>query len=54
MGLGMPALLALLLNTHLVSRADNETKLANELLRAFMRKVSEVKKDAHLKSPMNS
>jgi DNA-binding transcriptional LysR family regulator len=45
---------SLLLNTYLVSRADNETKLASELVRAFMRKISEVKKDAQLKLPMNS
>lgn len=32
------------LKTYLVSRADNESKLASELVRAFMRKISDVNK----------
>jgi DNA-binding transcriptional LysR family regulator len=44
---------SLLLNTYLVSRADNETKLASELVRAFMRKVTEVKTESQLKLPIH-
>lgn len=43
----------LVLNSYLVSRADDETKLASELVRAFVRKVSDVRKEAQLKLPIN-
>lgn len=35
---------ALLLKTYLASRADNESKVASELVRAFMRKLSDLSK----------
>jgi hypothetical protein len=44
----------LLLKTYLVSRADNETKIASELARAYMRKVTDVTKETQLKLPINS
>jgi hypothetical protein len=44
----------LLLKTYLVSRADNETKIASELARAYMRKGTEVTKETQLKLPINS
>jgi DNA-binding transcriptional LysR family regulator len=44
----------LLLKTYLVSRADNETKIASELARAYMRKLTDVTKETQLKLPINS
>lgn len=38
--------------TFLVSRADNDSRLASELVRAYMRKVSEVQKHTQLPLPM--
>lgn len=43
----------LLLRTYLLSRADNETKIASELVRAYMRKMMEVKGDTQLKLPIH-
>jgi hypothetical protein len=45
---------ALLLNTYFISRSDNETRVASELVRAFMRKVLDVGKDMQLKLPITA
>jgi DNA-binding transcriptional LysR family regulator len=42
------------LKTYLVSRADNETKVASELVRAYMRKMTDVKKETQLKLPITA
>lgn len=41
------------LKTYLVSRADNESKVASELLRAFMRKASDMNKHQQLALPIS-
>jgi DNA-binding transcriptional LysR family regulator len=43
----------LLLRTHLVSRADNESKLVSEFVRAYMRRISPPKKDVQLALPLD-
>jgi DNA-binding transcriptional LysR family regulator len=45
---------ALLLKTYLASRADNESKVASELVRAFMRKLSDLSKGKQLSSSMSA
>jgi DNA-binding transcriptional LysR family regulator len=42
------------LKTYLVSRADNESKVASELLRAFMRKAGDVNKHRQLPLPISA
>ena len=42
------------LRTFLVCRADNNSKVASELVRAFMRKVSEVTRHTQLKLPIGA
>jgi DNA-binding transcriptional LysR family regulator len=42
----------LTLKTYLASRADNESKLVSEFVRAYMRKLSTPKKDAQLSLPL--
>jgi DNA-binding transcriptional LysR family regulator len=42
----------LTLRTYLASRADNDSKLLSEFVRAFMRKLSPPKKDAQLSLPL--
>jgi DNA-binding transcriptional LysR family regulator len=42
----------LTLRTYLASRADNESKLLSEFVRAFMRKLSPPKKNAQLSLPL--
>jgi DNA-binding transcriptional LysR family regulator len=42
----------LMLRTHLVSRADNESKLVSEFVRNYMRKLSPPKKDVQLALPL--
>jgi DNA-binding transcriptional LysR family regulator len=42
------------LKTYMVSRADNDSKVASELVRAYMRKVSDVKKHTQLKLPISA
>ena len=41
------------MKTYLASRADNESKVASELLRAFMRKLSDVNKYKQLPLPIS-
>jgi len=43
----------LILRTHLVSRADNESKLVSEFVRTYMRKLSPVKKEVQLALPLD-
>jgi DNA-binding transcriptional LysR family regulator len=45
---------ALRLRTYLASRADNESKVASELLRTFMRRMSDVNKYKQLPLPMSA
>jgi DNA-binding transcriptional LysR family regulator len=45
---------ALSLKTYLASRADNDSKLASELLRAFMRKLSQLTEVKQLSLPMSA
>jgi DNA-binding transcriptional LysR family regulator len=45
---------ALSLKTYLASRADNESKVASELVRAFMRKVSDVGESKQLLLPISA
>jgi DNA-binding transcriptional LysR family regulator len=45
---------ALLLKTFMVSRADNSSKVASELVRTFMRKLSPVSKDRQLSLPISA
>ena len=45
---------ALLLKTFMVSRADNRSKVASELVRTFMRKLSPVTKDRQLSLPISA
>jgi DNA-binding transcriptional LysR family regulator len=45
---------ALLLKTFMVSRADNSSKVASELVRTFMRKLSPVTKDRQLSLPISA
>ena len=42
----------LTLKTYLASRADNDSKLLSEFVRAFMRKLSPPKKDTQLSLPL--
>jgi DNA-binding transcriptional LysR family regulator len=42
------------LKTYLASRADNRSKLASELVRAFMRKVSDLGRDKQLLVPVSA
>lgn len=42
----------LTLETYLASRADNDSKLLSEFVRAFMRKLSPPKKDTQLSLPL--
>ncbi len=44
----------LTLRTYLASRADNESKLLSEFVRAFMRKLSDVNKYQQLRLPIYS
>lgn len=43
---------SLRINTYLVSRADDESKLASEVVRAFMRKAEDVKQMLQLRLPI--
>jgi DNA-binding transcriptional LysR family regulator len=45
---------ALLLRTFLASRADNESKVASELVRAFVRKISDIDKHLQLSLPIHA
>ena len=45
---------ALLLKTFFASRADNESKVASELVRAFVRKISDVDKHLQLSLPIHA
>jgi len=42
------------LKTYLVSRSDNESKVASELVRAFMRKISDVNRYKQLMLPISA
>jgi len=42
------------LRTYLASRADNESKVASELLRTFMRRMSDVNKYKQLPLPISA
>lgn len=44
----------LMLRTYLVARADNETKVASELVRAYMRKVKGMEPETQMKLPIAS
>ncbi len=45
---------ALSLKTYLASRADNQSKVASELVRAFMRKVSDLGRDKQFLVPASA
>ena len=44
----------LLLKTFMASRADNSSKVASELVRAFMRKLSHLEGDKQLSLPISA
>jgi hypothetical protein len=44
----------LLLRTFMASRADNSSKVASELVRAFMRKLSHLSRDKQLSLPISA
>jgi DNA-binding transcriptional LysR family regulator len=45
---------SLLLKTYLASRADNDSRIASEFVRAYMRKGSDINRDRQLKLPMSA
>jgi hypothetical protein len=45
---------ALSLKTYLASRADNTSKIVSELVRAFMRKISQAPKSKQLSLPISA